>query len=618
MRFVSIIVLFCLAVAGCAVLAKYWLRGSVEAEMEECALAVLREGGFPEVTVDFDHLSGRIGGNVVDPGDRKTVLLLLQEKVPTAYWAEGAEMSIAIRPTVPPSLRVARLSGSDEVTIDGTLSMEDEAARTMLGTRLHALAGIAKVNNLIKLDPKVMLFPKMAEFSSIASGLLAHSEAAEIALQEEVVTLVGSVPNDGLKSGLMELAAQITGKAALDKIEVSILKSSLAGGDMKMTRNRFGITLSGVIGDENSRGAILSLVAEAQPTAAVIDRITVSDERSRSAWQDALPQLLPVLLTNLEGEMTAEFTPDRVRVNGSTATVENGDRITAVLGAVAAGPTPLEILNEVSIRSEEEAGDKGIEFTATYDADLLILKGNLEGESTFADIEAKLTGIRSSLSVKNELSVSAVRPGSEWVAKLPDFFAEVVGRTKSGVFAFGRDRVELTGRTIEIADRMILQNITVNTVPSSFLVKNELLHMDEPLPLVPISAEAAAEVNAALKELPVYFESGSSILTEEGRSKIAGVVERLKKANAEYALILTGVSDNIGNAATNKELSLARADSVVKELVKLEIPESVIEVTSEVENVSNLPRSQRWKSRRVDFSLKSTSRGSAPPAAEPR
>ncbi len=416
----------------------------------------------------------------------------------------------------------------------------------------------------------------------------------------------------------MELAAQITGKAALDKIEVSILKSSLAGGDMKMTRNRFGITLSGVIGDENSRGAILSLVAEAQPSAAVIDRITVSDERSRSAWQDALPQLLPVLLTNLEGEMTAEFTPDRVRVNGSTATVENGDRITAVLGAVAAGPTPLEILNEVSIRSEEEAGDKGIEFTATYDADLLILKGNLEGESTFADIEAKLTGIRSSLSVKNELSVSAVRPGSEWVAKLPDFFAEVVGRTKSGVFAFGRDRVELTGRTIEIADRMILQNITVNTVPSSFLVKNELLHMDEPLPLVPISAEAAAEVNAALKELPVYFESGSSILTEEGRSKIAGVVERLKKANAEYALILTGVSDNIGNAATNKELSLARADSVVKELVKLEIPESVIEVTSEVENVSNLPRSQRWKSRRVDFSLKSTSRGSAPPAAEPR
>ncbi|HQZ30215.1 MAG TPA: OmpA family protein, partial [Verrucomicrobiales bacterium] len=269
-------------------------------------------------------------------------------------------------------------------------------------------------------------------------------------------------------------------------------------------------------------------------------------------------------------------------------------------------------------RSEEEAGDKGIEFTATYEADLLILKGNLEGESTFADIEAKLTGIRSSLSVKNELSVSAVRPGSEWVAKLPDFFAEVVGRTKSGVFAFGRDRVELTGRTIEIADRMILQNITVNTVPSSFLVKNELLHMDEPLPLVPISAEAAAEVNAALKELPVYFESGSSILTEEGRSKIAGVVERLKKANAEYALILTGVSDNIGNAATNKELSLARADSVVKELVKLEIPESVIEVTSEVENVSNLPRSQRWKSRRVDFSLKSTSRGSAPPAAEPR
>lgn len=618
MRFVSIIILFCLAIAACSVVAKYWLRGSVEAEMEQCALAVLREGGFPEVTVDFDHLSGKVGGNVLDPEDRKTVLLLLREKVPTAYWAESAEASIAIRPTMPPSLRVVRLTGSDEVTVQGTLSMEDEAARTMLGTRLHALAGIAKVNNLIKLDPKVMLFPKMAEFSSIASGLLAHSEAAEIALQDEVVTLVGSVPNDGLKSGLLDLAAQITGKAALDKIDVSILKSSLAGGDMKMTRNRFGITVSGIINDETSRGTILSLVAEAQPTEAVVDRITVSDERSRSAWQDALPQLLPVLLKNLDGEMTVEFTPTRVRVNGSTAAAENRDKITAVLGAIAAGPSPLEILNEVSLLSEGAAGDKGIDFTATYEADLLILKGSLEGESTFRDIEAKLAGIRSELSVKDELSVSVVRPGSEWVAKLPDFFAEVVGRTKSGVFTFGRDSVELKGRTIEIADRMILQNITVNTVPSSFLVKNDLRHIDEPLPLVPITAEAAAAVNADLKNLPVHFDSGSSIITVEGRGKIAEVVDRLKKANAEYTLVVTGVSDNVGNSATNKELSLARADSVVKELVKLEIPESVIEVTSEVENVSNLPRSQRWKSRRVDFSLKPTSAGSALPAADPR
>ena len=150
-------------------------------------------------------------------------------------------------------------------------------------------------------------------------------------------------------------------------------------------------------------------------------------------------------------------------------------------------------------------------------------------------------------------------------------------------------------------------------MPASFSVRNDLLHVDTPVPKPPLTPEPRETLAAALKESPVYFQIGSEVLKEGGETTLASLVELLKKAKADLSLVVTGVSDDKGNVETNRELSLKRAATVVAELERLGLEVSSIETASFVENVSNVPRSQRWKARRVDISLKPAAEAATAP-----
>ena len=142
MRFVAIALLFCFAIVAFTVSARIFLRNSVETELEQQSLFVLKEAGFEGVIVDFDHLTGSISGYVDSPDELLAVTDLLESKVPGADWPSEEKADLTIRPTLLPWLRVTRAEESSVVTIEGILAGGDEAGRILLGSRLHLLDGI--------------------------------------------------------------------------------------------------------------------------------------------------------------------------------------------------------------------------------------------------------------------------------------------------------------------------------------------------------------------------------------------------------------------------------------------------------------------------------------------
>lgn len=601
MRFLVIVVLFCLAVAGSAFLAKVGLRGNVESELEAQAITALREAGFTGVEVDFDHLNGSISGYVDRPEEVAKVFAVLGAKVPTAYWPVPEESDLEIRPTLVPRLRVSREDGADRAKVEGVLSDGDDAARVLLGSRIHSLPGISGVDNTITLDAMYLPFPKMAEFASLVSGVLAHPGAAEVVLEDGGLKISGTLPNEGLKAGLLDLAGQLGAERVEDQLTVKVPDTFLRVSELRVTRNRFGVTLTGVFPSRTDRAELLAALREAMPGGSVIDRIVEDPTCAAAPWQGRLPQLLPVLLRHLAGEFTAEFNATQIRVNGTASEATGRQAVIDQLEPFRVAQPPYELLLEIAEGSASN-GAGAIELSAVYEGGLLILKGRVPDPAIGVAIQKAVVERLPDVSVKNEFTGGAGE--SEWAERLPEFFGEALTRVSVAKFTLADGILDLEGRTLALPDRQIIQNVAVNTVPGTVRVHNRLLHADQPFPKPALLPEDRTRLTEALKPFAVYFDKASDIVKEDERSKVAGIFEAVKAAGGDLELVVTGFSDNVGNSASNEELSLRRAGNVRAELVRLGLPEASLSLAAVEEDVSDRPRSEAWKSRRVEVSLK--------------
>lgn len=601
MRFFVIVVLFLLAVAGSSFLAKVGWRDSVEAELARRARAALESEGYGDVVVAFDHHDGRLSGTVDRSEEVAEVLRLLGESVPEARWPEVGSVELGIRPTLPPRLRVARAEGSDEARIEGALSLDGDAGRALLGSRLRAVPGIGRVDNAVELDPMVLSFPKMAEFASLAGSLLGHPGASEIALAEGRLSIVGQVPNEGLKSGLLDLAAAIGTEELSDRIEIVAPASFERFAEAKVTRNRFGVTLFATLPDEAAVAAMKEALSSGGVEPAPASRIEAADDCGPARWQEHFRPLLAGLLAELSGEFTADFSAERVRISGAASDAEARQRLLDRLEPLRTGDGAPGIAADISLRSEDLAA--AVSLTSVYKDGLLSLTGTLPERSVASLIEAKVKEALPELLVKIEIEGGNEGGDPDWTGGLPEFFAEALPRVSSASFVFRKGELELEGRTLSLSDRQLIQNLAVNTLPTSYRILNRLLHADQPFPKPPLLPEDRTRLAETLKALPVYFDKGAGTLGEEGRAKVASIADEVKSAGDGIGLLLTGFADNIGNRESNERLARSRAESVRAELVRLGHEESKLSLDGVVEDVSRLPRSERGKSRRVEISL---------------
>ena len=602
MRFVAAVVLFALTVAAFTLVAKY-NHQSVEEELVRLASASLEEAGYSGVVVSFDHLQGNVDGFVDSEEEKAAVVALLREKVPTAYWPEVEETDLVIRPTIPPLIEIERMAGSDTVRLTGEISASEDANRMLLGARLHSLEGVKAVDNRITLDSKRLPFEKTAEMASLAANLVSNSEDASISLKEGKLAISGKVANDGLKTNLLELSESIAPGAVSEQIEVAEPTSFRSPSQLKVTRNRFGIILTGKIGSEASRTKLLHAFAGLPGQEKVTDRLEVSEIISPAVWEDHSDVLIPAMLKHFEGEMTAEFSHDQIRLEGVVANQAATNGILAGFRPLKKKQPSLEILTNITIDEEESKNAEPVRLHASLEGELWTITGLVRDASFFQRIEEEVEKVRPELSVKNALEENSNIIPADWLQKLPELFAELSSRLEKGVVSIEGKRVSLEGETVAATDPALLQNVAINTVPAEYSVENTLAHIDQPFPSPALLPEVRAKLSEQLKQLPVYFDSGSEIVKNDEKEKIDSIVAAINEAGAAVELVVTGFADNVGNAEYNRELSLRRANAVVALLSAKGVATENITTESKGEDVSGVARSERWKSRRVEVSI---------------
>lgn len=601
MRFFSILLLFCVTVAGSTWLTKFALREGIEGELQQRARTVLKRGGFPDVQVTMDHLDGQLTGTVDRPEDVAAVVKLLREKVSAAYWPNASDVKIAIRPSIPPRIVVTRAEMASSVKIEGTLALHEEAGRSMLGKRLRAVKGVVDVDNQLQLNSMVLPFSRMTEFTSVASALLAQEGKAIVALDKDELLLEGTIPDQGLKLGLLELAQSIAPDRVVDHILVPERKVFQKVAELKVTRNRFGILVTGIYPNQEDRDELIRLidrsVSAEEVAPAITDRIEISDDCGAAPWQKNLDSILPGLLQKLVGEMTAEFSAEQVRVEGVGKDEKAREEIYSLLSPVRSLTPPLQIVAKITLPTVAVASP---ELKASYEEGLLKLAGKLPNPQIGDLIEKQLKSELPNLLVKNEIQSIPEDASHSWTGGLIDFFAEVLKRIDSGKLEYHSGQLNLEGRIRGPSDRQMIQNLAVNTFPAGTQITNRLNHAESAFPRLTLEPEELAKLAEKLKALPIYFEKNSELLKELEKTKIVDIVAAVKASGASVSLIVSGYTDNIGSRASNEQLALRRADNVIQELVAQGLPANALIKESKEEDVSGLPQSDRWKSRRVE------------------
>jgi outer membrane protein OmpA-like peptidoglycan-associated protein len=155
--------------------------------------------------------------------------------------------------------------------------------------------------------------------------------------------------------------------------------------------------------------------------------------------------------------------------------------------------------------------------------------------------------------------------------------------------------------------------------PPSGCIEDKAIHVgyQEPTDLSPyiqVPQGTPEELNLKIDKLKpqqsfhldtIHFASGSAELTDYSRQKLQYIAAQLKAAG-NFMIEVIGHTDNVDSAQYNQALSVARAQSVYSELIRLGLDEGDLQFSGRGEQepiATNDTEEGRLKNRRIEFKL---------------
>ena len=146
-------------------------------------------------------------------------------------------------------------------------------------------------------------------------------------------------------------------------------------------------------------------------------------------------------------------------------------------------------------------------------------------------------------------------------------------------YSLSGTRVVLTGTAFDAASRLAVERGLSRRLGSGYSIGNRIriaaptkspgtVSTASPPPPPPPAASPAVlqrALDADLAGKTIEFETGSAVLTAQGIAVLRPVLPAIRKST--LALLVDGYTDNVGESAKNRKLSLARARAVGHYLV---------------------------------------------------
>src|SRR5690349_13627004 len=152
-----------------------------------------------------------------------------------------------------------------------------------------------------------------------------------------------------------------------------------------------------------------------------------------------------------------------------------------------------------------------------------------------------------------------------------------------------------------------------------FLIAASLLASAAPAAYAQQADEPAAAVSGQAEpgQFVVYFGFNKATLDADARRVVAEAADEFKRTGAAQ-IAVTGHADKAGRPAYNQRLSERRAEAVRRELERLGVPASAVQVAAEGENDPAVPTPDgvpEARNRRVVIAMPQPAPPPAPPAA---
>ncbi len=556
-------------------------RSLVESRLAAESRSVLEHAGLPHVRIEHDYLLASVSGVVSDEGERSRLAASLESEIPGAYFdLSGLETSENRSAEL-----IARLGGDGVVTLDGALP--DKDSRILFGVAASSIRGVSRVENRIELRPRLPRPEWRNSAPHFLYDFFSTPGVTRLVIRRSEMLLEGEVVSAEVRESLGEKARSLLGDSMVVKNHLAVKSAPVA--EFRLIRFSDRIELTGLLPDGDFRLRLRDTVAGVEPGLEIDDRIIVAETVSPPWWIDHALGLIPLFLRDTGGASSLEYAQGRVILGGLVATSAAAENLveTATVGK------PQAVLVENALRLEPSS-DSTLVMT-TEEEGRIILSGTVSRMSIKDGILGILMLEFPDLVIYDLLRVSERARDPSW-QNPGELFAAMIRESLGPEVELGHDRVVLSGETEtpETRDRLVELAARVIANPSA---------VEDRIAVVPPPTEPVAEekLRLDLGGLTIYFDSGQTELSIEGRKKLREAADLIREFGGEETISLHAFHDPSGRASLNETLSMRRAGSVRDQLIGEGVPADRIRVQYGGEDRTNVSADTLWKSRRVEL-----------------
>ena len=223
----------------------------------------------------------------------------------------------------------------------------------------------------------------------------------------------------------------------------------------------------------------------------------------------------------------------------------------------------------------------------------VVASGKVPDEATHSAVLARLRETYGAGNVVDQIEVGSVATPPNWGANVQKLLGPQLKQISKGQLKIDGTRIDVKGEVSNESQRQQIASDMANALNPTYTIRNGLR----------VSASEQGLLDSTLANRTIEFETGSALLTPQGRAILDQMAAALTRISDKTVEII-GHTDNSGSRASNVALSQARADAVKGYLVTKGVaPRSMMTmgVGPDQPIASNDTGDGRARNRRIEF-----------------
>jgi OOP family OmpA-OmpF porin len=237
-------------------------------------------------------------------------------------------------------------------------------------------------------------------------------------------------------------------------------------------------------------------------------------------------------------------------------------------------------------------------LSVATEGDPVIVEGVVPDDATRADIVRRLRAIYGEARVMDRLEVATVTTPSNWSRYVTQVLTEDIKHVSAGELRIDGNTVHLSGKVADQDTRDRVRSRVKSAFNATYEVRDDLTVDD--------TGARQQILDGALANRTVQFESGSAVLTPEGRSVLDDMAAAIVRVGVPQ-LDVVGHTDSVGDRQANILLSVQRADVVKAYFAERGIEPQRMIVSGhgpDLPIADNTTAAGRARNRRIEFVIR--------------